>query len=191
MGFDTSLLNGIVYLKIDKHWCTLFADTSNTNKWPNWGNNLWHTPLCESNWWTCLWIFTLDRVSGFQWKVHSLQIARAFFWQEDTDDGAASRHWYCAQMMELLSKFKGLFGNYNWPGHASIHSFRKGSETFSQSGTTCPPSSVSSTAKRGVAACWPYFGFVLAAELSECCLGRILAGLDPNDARFGTFPPLL
>ncbi|KAI2510970.1 hypothetical protein MHU86_3442 [Fragilaria crotonensis] len=127
---------------------------------------------------------------GVWFSIETARFANSedIFKREDTDDGAAS-HRYCAQMMELFSKFKGLLGNYIRPGHASTHSFRKGSGTYSQSGTTCPPS-VSSTANRGE---WS-LGHVLdlywhIAEPGDCYLGRILAGLDPNDASFGAFPP--
>ena len=82
----------------------------------------------------------------------------------------------------LASKFKGLLGNYIWPGHASTHSFRKGSGTYSQSGTTCPPS-VSSTATGSLGHVLDLYWHI--PEPGDCYLGWVLAGLDPNDASFG------
>ena len=127
---------------------------------------------------------------GVWFSVEAAHFANSedFFKRRDTDDVAAS-HQYCAQVMELFSKYEGTLGNYIRPGHASTHSFRKGSGTHSQSGTTCPPS-VSSTANRGE---WS-LGRILdlywhIAEPGDCYLGRILAGLDPNDASFGSLPP--
>jgi hypothetical protein len=127
---------------------------------------------------------------GVWFSVESAQFANSedIFKRESTDDGAAS-HRYCTQLMELFRKYAETLKNYIRTGHAATHSVRKGSGTHSQAGTTCPPS-ISSTANRGE---WS-LGHILdiywhIAEAGDCYLGRILAGLDPNDASFGSLPP--
>jgi hypothetical protein len=104
-------------------------------------------------------------------------------------DARSASHRFCAQMVELFQKYKDQLGAYMRPGHASTHSIRKGAGTHALSGTTCPPS-VSSTANRGE---W-LLGHILdiywhIAKPGDCYFGRILVGLDPNDASFGTLPP--
>ena len=127
---------------------------------------------------------------GVWFSVEAAQFtnSEAFSKRADTDDGAAS-HRYCAQVMELFSKYKGVLENYIRPGHASTHGIRKGGGTHSQSGTTCPPSA-SSTAQRGEWSLGHIFDIYWhIAAPGDCYLGRVLAGLDPNDASFGSLPP--
>ena len=127
---------------------------------------------------------------GVWFSVEAAQFANSedLFKRGDTNAAAAS-HRYCAQLAELFTKYKGMLENYIRPGHASSHSTRKGSGTFAQSGTTCP-APISSTAGRGEWSLGPILDlYWLIAEAGDCYLGRILAGLDPNDASFGTLPP--
>jgi hypothetical protein len=73
--------------------------------------------------------------------------------------------------------------------HFNPHGLRKGSATHAVSGTTLSPS-LPSVARRGewsqglvLDVCWHF------ASIGDHYLGRILAGLQPNDAGFATLPP--
>ena len=73
--------------------------------------------------------------------------------------------------------------------HANVHGVWKGSATKAVSGTTCTPS-IASIANRGE---WS-LGLVLDvywhfSEPGDHYLGRVLAGLDPNEPDFGILPP--
>ena len=75
------------------------------------------------------------------------------------------------------------------PDHINGHSMRKGSATFSSSGSTVPPP-LPSIFHRGE---WS-LGVILDiywkyAESGDFYLGRILAGLDPESSNFGILPP--
>ena len=106
-----------------------------------------------------------------------------------TAQGGAAAHRYCTQLSEMLQAYMAKVNEFVRPGHASVHGIRKGSAVHSTSGTTFPPSMVA-VARRGE---WSqgvmfdiYFQF---AEPGDQYLGRILAGLDPNQHNFDVLPP--
>jgi hypothetical protein len=123
----------------------------------------------------------------------SLESARfehteSLFQEDENEDNAASQR-YCSQLTELFKAFRSELVQFIRADHANTHGIRKGSATQASSGTTCPPP-VSSIASRGE---WSmgkildlYWHF---AEPGDTYLGRILAGLDPNEERFGSLPP--
>jgi hypothetical protein len=109
--------------------------------------------------------------------------------QEDGNEVNAASQRYCSQLTELFKEFKEELVQFIRTDHANTHGIRKGSATKASSGTTCPPP-VSSIASRGE---WS-MGKVLDlywhfAEPGDTYLGRILAGLDPNEESFGSLPP--
>ena len=69
------------------------------------------------------------------------------FLNSNTRDEAASQR-FCGQLNEILRKNRQTLTNYIRPQHANTHSTRKGSGTYSQCGTTCPPPATA-TAGRG------------------------------------------
>jgi hypothetical protein len=109
--------------------------------------------------------------------------------QEDENEVNAASQRYCSQLTELFKGYRDELVQFIRADHANTHGIRKGSATKASSGTTCPPP-VSSIASRGE---WSmgkildlYWHF---AEPGDTYLGRILAGLDPNEERFGSLPP--
>jgi hypothetical protein len=109
--------------------------------------------------------------------------------QDDENEVTAASQRYCSQLTELFKAFHAELVQFIRADHANTHGIRKGSATKASSGTTCPPP-VSSIASRGE---WSmgkildlYWHF---AEPGDTYLGRILAGLDPNEERFGSLPP--
>jgi hypothetical protein len=109
--------------------------------------------------------------------------------QEDENEVTAASQRYCSQLTELFKEFKDQLVQFIRADHANTHGIRKGSATKASSGTTCPPP-VSSIASRGE---WS-MGKVLDlywhfSEPGDTYLGRILAGLDPNEETFGSLPP--
>ena len=77
-----------------------------------------------------------------------------------------------------------MFGGLNF----STHSWRKGSATAAQSGTTCG-SSTPSFMHRGdwtMGVLDRYFKF---ADAGDHYIGRLMAMMDPHSTRFGVLPP--
>ena len=123
----------------------------------------------------------------------SLESARfehteSLFQEDDNEENAASQR-YCSQLTELFKAHRDELLQYIRVDHANTHGIRKGSATKASSGTTCPPP-VFSITSRGE---WSmgkildlYWHF---SEPGDTYLGRILAGLDPNEESFGSFPP--
>lgn len=96
---------------------------------------------------------------------------------------------YCGQLASLLTRRTEIVCAYIRPDHANAHGLRKGSATHATCGTTCPPP-IPSIAQRGE---WS-MGKVLDvywhfAQPGDCYLGRVLSGLDPNNASFAILPP--
>jgi hypothetical protein len=123
----------------------------------------------------------------------SLESARfkhnEYLFQEDENEENAASQRYCSQLTELFKSFRDKLVQFIRADHANTHGIQKGSATKASSGTTCPPP-VSLIASRGE---WS-MGKVLDlywhfSEPGDTYLGRILAGLDPNDKTFGTLPP--
>jgi hypothetical protein len=136
-------------------------------------------PLVDLNLAMAIW-FGLDPV---QWGNHE-----DFFRFGDANAESAAQR-YCSQLSMIFKKHWDELVNYIRPTRANTHSIRKGSGTYSQAGTTCPPP-ISSTAGRGE---WS-LGKILdiywhILEAGDNYLGRILAGLDPMSDDFGTLPP--
>lgn len=110
------------------------------------------------------------------------------FLNKKTQSDAASQR-FCSQLNELLRKKSDVLAHYIRPKHANTHSIRKGSGTYSQSGTTCPPPATA-TAGRGEWSLGRVFDLYLhLADPADTYLGRILAGLDPVSDDFATLPP--
>lgn len=110
------------------------------------------------------------------------------FRSDDTLSDAASGR-FCTQLNEILKKHHDSVVHYMRPNHANTHSIRKGSGTYSQSGTTCPPPATA-TAGRGEWSLGRVFDLYLHLDdPADTYLGRILAGLDPLDDKFATLPP--
>lgn len=110
------------------------------------------------------------------------------FLNVDTHADAASQR-FCSQLNEILRQHRDILAHYIRPNHANTHSIRKGSGTYSQSGTTCPPPATA-TAGRGEWSLGRVFDLYLhLADPADTYLGRILVGLDPNNENFATLPP--
>lgn len=110
------------------------------------------------------------------------------FLNANTQSDAASQR-FCSQLNEILRQHYDILGQYIRPNHANTHSIRKGSGTYSQSGTTCPPPATA-TAGRGEWSLGRVFDLYLhLADPADAYLGRILVGLDPNNENFATLPP--
>ena len=96
---------------------------------------------------------------------------------------------YQEQLVGLLSDKHDIVCQHIRVKHLNAYGMRKGSATLAACGTTAPPP-VPSIARRGE---WS-MGSVLEvywhfSEPGDQYLGRILVGLDPTDANFGTLPP--
>ena len=110
------------------------------------------------------------------------------FLKENVKEGSASKR-YCEQLLTLVDNHKAEVMAQIRPERFNPYGLRKGSATYAVSGTTLSPS-LPSIARRGE---WSQ-GSVLDvywhfASIGDHYLGRILAGLQPNDAAFGTLPP--
>ena len=132
-------------------------------------------------WWTSFAIYcsiNSDKLSKFE----------RLFLKPGVKFGTASGR-YQDQLLGLVKKMKNIVQNHIRLDHMNAYGLRKGSATLATSGITCPPP-ISSIARRGE---WS-MGAVLDvywhfSEPGDHYLGRILAGLDPNKAEFGTLPP--
>jgi hypothetical protein len=111
-----------------------------------------------------------------------------FFRSSDTGETSASQR-FNQQLSTLINKHKDESAVHIRVDHANTHSIRKGSGTYSQSGTTAPPPATA-TAGRGEWSLGKVFDlYLFLAEPADTYLGRILAGLDPNKDNFATLPP--
>jgi hypothetical protein len=121
-------------------------------------------------------------------EVERFQRTSLLFNEEKNQDEAASSK-YCYQFQELFREHETEVRNHIRWEHSNVHGVRKGSATFATSGTTLPPS-ISSIANRGEwslgAVLDVYFHF---CEPGDHYLGRVLCGLDANDANFKVLPP--
>jgi hypothetical protein len=95
---------------------------------------------------------------------------------------------YCNQLKTIINKHEAEVAAFIRILHANSHGLRKGSATYSSSGTTNPPP-LTSIGARGE---WTlnkilqiYFLF---SDVGDMYLGRILAGLDPNASTFAILP---
>lgn len=118
----------------------------------------------------------------------SLSTREGIFLKENAKLGTAA-HRFCNSLQKLIENYAEVVDGYVRSTHTNTHGIRKGSATYSTSGTTVPPSLIS-VALRGE---WSmgkvfdvYFNF---GECGDNYLGRILAGLDPNSTNFGDLPP--
>ena len=103
-------------------------------------------------------------------------------------DGAASIK-YCEQVMGVVKPHMEEVMNHMSKTKFNPYGLRKEAATYAVSGTTASPS-IPSIARRGE---WS-IGSVLDAywhfgSVGDHYLGRVLAGMDPNDASFSTLPP--
>ena len=90
-------------------------------------------------------------------------------------------HRYCNSLQKVIENYAEVVDCYICGSHANTQEIRKGSATYSTSGTSVPPSLIS-VALHGE---WSmgkvfdvYFNF---RECGNEYLGRILAGLDNNN----------
>lgn len=110
------------------------------------------------------------------------------FLKEGVKEGTASKK-YCEQLLTIVDGHSSEVMTQMRLDHFNPYGLRKGSATHAVSGTTLSPS-LPSVARRGE---WSQ-GLVLDvywhfAAVGDHYLGRILAGLQPNDAGFATLPP--
>jgi hypothetical protein len=102
-------------------------------------------------------------------------------------DAASQR--FSTQLMAIIKEHKDIVINFMRFAHANTHSVRKGSGTYSQSGTTAPPPATA-TAGRGEWSLGRVFDiYIFLSEPGDTYLGRILAGLDPLEETFASLPP--
>ena len=101
------------------------------------------------------------------------------FLKENAKFGTAA-HRFCSRLKKVIENYAEVADGYECSNHANSHGIRKGSATYSTSGTTVLPSliSVSLRAEWSMANIFDkYFNF---GKCGNNYLGRILAGLDPN-----------
>ena len=118
----------------------------------------------------------------------SLCLYEKLFLKSGSKEGSAGGR-YQEQLLGLLKSKRQIVMNHIRLEHANAYGLRKGSATHATSGTTCPPP-MPSIARRGE---WS-MGTVLDvywhfSEPGDHYLGRILSGMDPSKANFGTLPP--
>ena len=118
----------------------------------------------------------------------SLENKNCLFLSADAELGNAAQR-FCSKLSTVIQKYTDIVASYIRFDRANTHGIRKGGSRHACAGTTCPPSLVS-VALRGE---WSmgkvfdiYFKF---GEFGDQYLGRILAGLDPNDTTFACLPP--
>lgn len=110
------------------------------------------------------------------------------FLRNGTKEGAGSSK-YHEQILSLVAGHEETIMQHMRVDKVNPYGLRKGAATHAVSGTTAPPS-IPSIARRGewsigsVLDVYWHFGSV-----GDHYLGRILAGLDPNDTKFGVLPP--
>ena len=110
------------------------------------------------------------------------------FLSPGTKEGTAATR-YCEQLMGIVGSHEEEVSLLIRLGHMNPYGLRKGAATHAVSGTTAAPS-IPSIARRGE---WS-LGAVLDvywhfAKTGDEYLGRVLAGLDPNDVSFALLPP--
>ena len=144
--------------------------------------NIYANPF---DWTMCFWTGF-----GIYTAVNCCALAshERIFLKESVKEGAASKR-YSEQLLTLVDKHPDEMMAQVRPAHFNPYGLRKGSATHAVSGTTLPPS-LPSMARRGE---WSQ-GSVLDvywhfASIGDHYLGRILAGLKPNEAGFATLPP--
>jgi hypothetical protein len=132
-------------------------------------------------WWTSFGIWCCLRGNKFKENER-------LFLDKDVKEGTAAQK-YCELVAGLVSGHTDELMHHMDPTNFNPYGLRKGSATHACSGTTAPPS-LPSIARRGE---WSisqvldvYWHF---CSIGDHYLGRILAGLDPNDSSFGTLPP--
>jgi hypothetical protein len=110
-----------------------------------------------------------------------------FFKGTDTKEDSAS-HRFCTQLLALVDQYNDAVANHIRVGRCNSHSFRKGSGTYSQSGTTAPPPPLQQLDEEsGPWGKYLIYTFsFLSQQPADTYLGRILAGLDLTNENFST-----
>jgi hypothetical protein len=96
---------------------------------------------------------------------------------------------FCEQLVGIIEPYTQEVQNHMRISNFNPYGLHKGAATYAVSGTTATPS-IPSVARRGgwsigsVLDVYWHFG-----SMGDHYLGRILAGLDPNDPSFATLPP--
>ena len=118
----------------------------------------------------------------------SLETKETFFLGKDANVGSASKS-FCERLQRMVEFYELEIGEYIRTSRCNAHGVRKGGATHAVSCTTVPPPLVS-IALRGE---WSmgkvfdvYFKF---GSVGDRYLGRVMAGLNPNDPEFGVLPP--
>ena len=111
-----------------------------------------------------------------------------FFILSRAETGTASSR-YCKKMIDSTQTMEERVKQHIRLDHCNPYGIRKGSATHATSGTTVPPP-LTSVFLRGE---WSmgvmqdiYWKF---CQIGDQCLGRVIAGLDPNSSTFDTLPP--
>ena len=144
--------------------------------------NIYANPLdYRQCWWTAFGLYTALYINEIS------QTGNLFLRFGSKENSASLR--YQEQLIGIIKRNRNIVEMHIRVGHANAYGLRKGSATHATSGTTCPPP-ISSIARRGE---WS-LGKVLQvywhfSEPGDNYLGRILAGLDPSNSRFGILPP--
>ena len=120
--------------------------------------------------------------------ANKLSVHEQLFLKQGTKGRSAAVR-YQEQLVGLLKDKHDIIRQHIRVDHFNAYGMRKGSATLAACGTTAPPP-VPSIARRGE---WS-MGSVLEvywhfSEPGDQYLGRILCGLDPTSATFGTLPP--
>ena len=118
----------------------------------------------------------------------SLASRNSLFLKDGAPIGSAA-HNFCNRLAAVIKKYSEVVANYIRCERANSHGIRKGGSRHATSGTTCPPSLVS-VALRGEWSMGKVFDIYFKFGTSgDEYLGRILAGLNPNNASFACLPP--
>jgi hypothetical protein len=138
-----------------------------------------------TNWKICFW--TAFGIWCSLQEESLVPDERLFHMSRSKEGTAATK--YCEQLVGIIEPYTQEVQNHMRIANFNPYGFRKGAATYAVSGTTAAPS-IPSVARRGewsigsVLDVYWHFGSV-----GDHYLGRILAGLDPNDPSFATLPP--
>ena len=141
--------------------------------------NIFDPEIC---FFTAMGVFLCLHASSFENNANMFQCTS----NEKTRNASKK---YCSQVSEIFRRNSEIVHKHVRPNHDAVYGIRKGSASHATTGTTCPPP-IPSVAHRGE---WS-MGKVLDvywhfSEPGDTCLGRILAGYDPNSNTFGSLPP--
>lgn len=118
----------------------------------------------------------------------SLATRNSLFLKAGATLGSAAKN-FCNRLASVIKKYSDIVASHIRCDRANVHGIRKGGSRHATSETTCPPSLVS-VALRGEWSMGKVFDIYFKFGSSgDEYLGRILAGLNPNNASFACLPP--